>query len=282
MLPRFSEKFNNLAGQIEGAKEGNLFTPSSAIPSIAPLSSTKKDDGVALEKEGFVRPVFIGSRGERVVGDINKRFAPRSSARSEKNKALAEMFNKKAFSISPSLKGWAGSYKEVRPPVSTGVSKLPSVPPTPIKKEGGEPIKPSAKFQNLIRNLGAMTTPWGGTTKFEKFHPALDVANKKGTPIPAFTGGVITSVVTGKKQGEKGYGNYVIVTDAQGNRHRYSHLHQSYVQVGQKVLPGQKLGAMGNTGSTYSTSGGDGTHLDYRITDARNKYINPNEFFAHF
>lgn len=142
------------------------------------------------------------------------------------------------------------------------------------------------KYPNLtgmkLSDFGVVTTPFKGSTKFEKVHPAIDIANKKGTPIPAFTPGVITEVVLGKKQGDKGYGNYVVVTDPQGNQHRYSHLHNAYVQVGQRVAPGQVLGGMGSTGSVYSLSGGDGTHLDYRVKNAANKYIDPNLFLKSF
>jgi replicative DNA helicase Mcm len=38
----------------------------------------------------------------------------------------------------------------------------------------------------------------------------------------------------------------------------------------------------GNSGSTYSTKGGDGTHLDYRIVDKYNQYVNPYEFLSNY
>jgi len=126
--------------------------------------------------------------------------------------------------------------------------------------------------------LGTVTTPYGGSTKYEKFHPGVDIANKIGTPIPAWSGGRVSEVVSGKKQGDPGYGNYIIVVDDKGNKHRYSHLNDSYVSVGQQVQPGQMLGGMGNTGQSYSVSGGTGSHLDYRILDIYGKFINPYNF----
>ena len=134
---------------------------------------------------------------------------------------------------------------------------------------------------NLTSPLGVITTKYGDTTRYEKFHPALDIANKIGTPIPSFTPGKVTEVVTGRRQGDKGYGNYVIVTDPQGNRHRYSHLHRSYVKVGDVINPKDVLGEMGNTGSTYSNTGGTGSHLDYRIMDAYGRYVNPSKYFSN-
>lgn len=145
------------------------------------------------------------------------------------------------------------------------------------KKTGS--FTPNQEYKNLstnFGNLGAITTKYGESTRYEKFHPGIDIANKPGTPIPSFVPGVVTSVSAGHKHGEKGYGNTVIVTDAKGNKHRYSHLKQVYVAVGQPVRAGQELATMGDTGSTYSPSGkGTGTHLDYRIVDVYNKAVNP-------
>lgn len=133
------------------------------------------------------------------------------------------------------------------------------------------------------KGLGTMTTPYGGSTEYEPGgkHYAIDIASPIGTPIPSNVSGTVTEVVEGKKQfvgnnpQDKGYGNYVIVTDRYGNKHRYSHLNKSWVKVGQKVQPGAQLGEMGNTGSSYSLHGGTGSHLDYRIADAYNKYMSP-------
>ena len=131
-------------------------------------------------------------------------------------------------------------------------------------------------------NLGTETVDYGGSTNFEKFHPGVDIGNKRGTPIPSFTGGVVTEIVTDKKKGDKGYGNYVIVQDEKGAKHRYSHLYKTNVKIGDKVSKGYSIGEMGNTGSTYSNSGGDGTHLDYRIQDAYKKYVNPYKYLQQY
>jgi len=131
-------------------------------------------------------------------------------------------------------------------------------------------------------NLGTVTTMPAGTadprytrTRGEARHPGIDIGNKIGTPVPTFAPGRVSEVVSGKKQGDKAYGNYVVVTDNAGNKHRYSHLSQSWVKVGQQLGKGTPVGAMGNTGQSYSLHGGTGSHLDYRIKDAYGKYINP-------
>lgn len=129
-----------------------------------------------------------------------------------------------------------------------------------------------------MEKLGALTVDYGGSTRYEKFHPGLDLAANIGTPIPAWTGGRVSEVVSGKRQGDPAFGNYVIVTDKDGNKHRYSHLQNNYVNIGDEIKRGRVIGGMGNTGQTYSVSGGDASHLDYRIRDLYGKYVSPYQF----
>ena len=131
-------------------------------------------------------------------------------------------------------------------------------------------------FQKL-KQLGNITQPWGGTTRYEKFHPGIDVANKEGTPIPAMVGGTVVTADLGHAKGENNYGNSVIIKDEKGNLHRYSHLKRAFVKAGQRVGNSQQIGEMGSTGSAYSPDGGDATHLDYRVQNAYGKYINPGK-----
>lgn len=177
-------------------------------------------------------------------------------------------------------------------PITAAIDKMlgstkPQAASSAVGNTFGAPIgqgtqTPKAKVGEGQRygNLGVVTVAPGGSTRYEKTHPGIDIANKIGTQIPTFTGGKVTAVKTGAKQGSPGYGNYVIVTDEEGNKHRYSHLQNSFVQVGQTVPKGAPLGTMGNTGQTYSTSGGTGSHLDYRIMDMYNKYMNPWNFLT--
>ena len=131
------------------------------------------------------------------------------------------------------------------------------------------------KTQASSTGLGAITVKPGGSTRYEKVHPGVDIANAIGTKLPAFAGGAVSGIKTGQRQGSPGYGNYVLITDKDGNKHRYSHLNDVMVRVGDEINPGQTIGTMGNTGQTYSLSGGTGSHLDYRILNAFGKYIDP-------
>lgn len=139
-------------------------------------------------------------------------------------------------------------------------------------------MSPQQQFPQLTK-VGVVTTPFGGNTQQEGFHPGVDIANANGTPVPAFKGGVVEQVVNGRQQGENNFGNSVIIKDADGNRHQYSHLKKGLVKRGQKVQDGQMIAQMGNSGAAYSPSGqGDGTNLDYRIVNAYGQFINPERF----
>ena len=139
---------------------------------------------------------------------------------------------------------------------------------------------PQLRFKNI--GLGVVTVPFGGETTEENFHPGVDVANDKGTPIPATIDGVVTQVDDGHIQGENNFGNSVIIKDANGNNHEFHHLQNIGVAPGQQIQSGQQVATMGNTGATYSQSGrGDGTHLDYRIVSAYGKYINPMTYLRN-
>lgn len=141
--------------------------------------------------------------------------------------------------------------------------------------------KDTAPVYDRFKNLGAITVPYGGSTRYEKFHPGVDIAAPTGTQVPAFTEGKITDIRTGVgRTTSPSFGNYVIVTDPSGSKHRYSHLDQSWVKMGQDIAKGQMIGSMGATGSVYSQSGGDPSHLDYRIMNAFNKYIDPSLYLS--
>jgi len=140
-----------------------------------------------------------------------------------------------------------------------------------------KPIRPRERFKTI--GLGNITVPFGGKTTQEAFHPAIDIANKIGTPITTATDGVVSKVDNGHVQGENNYGNTVEIKDRQGNVHQFHHLHKIGVKTGQQVQKGQPVATLGNTGATYSKSGmGDGANLDYRIVDSYGRYKNPQNY----
>ena len=165
-----------------------------------------------------------------------------------------------------SLAGKVQSFAQAQP--------SPAPTATPSSSSSGSRTLPQS-----LASLGAITTPYGGKTRYESFHPGLDIGAPIGKPIPFVSGGKVVETSKGHVQGEKGYGNYVVVQDDRGNKVKYSHLNDFDVTPGQTVSPGQVDMTIGNSGSTYSTSGGTGAHLDIRIRDMFNTYLDPYEYF---
>lgn len=164
---------------------------------------------------------------------------------------MADQFSSKYQPLLSSLQKGAGEFGDVverrRNAFSQIQNAITPVAPSVQEPDTGKKYEvPSAERTSFWGDLGTQTVPYGGSTKFEKFHPGVDIANKMGTIVPSFTAGVVVGIETNRKKGDKGYGNYVIVQDEKGMKHRYSHLNKSNVQVGQKVTKGMPLGQMGN------------------------------------
>ena len=120
--------------------------------------------------------------------------------------------------------------------------------------------------------------PYTITTYFEyrwgSFHDALDIYVGYGSPIYAANNGVVVDAKNGCYPGDTrcngGRGNYVIVNHNVGGYYTiYMHLKEYYVSIGQTVVRGQKIAAMGNTGYVVPTpSSGNpygGTHLHFSV-----------------
>ena len=102
---------------------------------------------------------------------------------------------------------------------------------------------------HLTARFGATGGYWGG------FHTGLDFAAPSGTPIFAVATGRITAT------GWAGsYGNRTVETLPDGTELWYAHQSAIEVRVGQQVVGGQTIGAVGSTGNTT----GPHVHLEVR------------------
>jgi len=100
-------------------------------------------------------------------------------------------------------------------------------------------------------------------------HYGIDYAAPVGTPVLASAGGRV--VFAGWSGGG---GKTVKIRHSNGVTTYYLHLSQIAVKVGETVSQGERIGAVGATGVVT------GPHLDYRIQDARGKFINPKKHVA--
>jgi murein DD-endopeptidase MepM/ murein hydrolase activator NlpD len=112
---------------------------------------------------------------------------------------------------------------------------------------------------------GVITQPFGPTNfqlepplgSSPHFHTGVDVAAALGSPVRATADGVVVAVAhTGV-----GYGNYVIIAHGSGVLSLYGHLLATDVNVGEKVVRGQRIGREGSSG----LSTGPHLHFEVRI-----------------
>lgn len=97
-----------------------------------------------------------------------------------------------------------------------------------------------------------------------RIHRGLDISVPSGTPIQAVHAGVVTYV----QYSDTGYGNYIVIENAEGFQSIYAHCDNISVSTGQSVIQGEVIATAGNTG----TSTGSHLHLEITMND---QYINP-------
>ncbi len=100
-----------------------------------------------------------------------------------------------------------------------------------------------------------------------RFHEGMDFSAAIGTPIYA------TGDATVKEVGwQQGYGNTIVLDHGYGYITRYAHLHKIAVKRGQKVIRGENIGQVGNTGKST------GPHLHYEVI-YKGKIQNPINYY---
>lgn len=121
---------------------------------------------------------------------------------------------------------------------------------------------------------GTISSPYGVrfhpifNTKI--FHPAIDIANKKNTPIVATADGII--VFSGW---QSGYGNVIAIEHGHKYRTVYAHLAKRLVNKGEFVNKGQEIAKMGSTGRST------GPHVHYEL-HLNKRPINPMKYLNSY
>lgn len=116
-------------------------------------------------------------------------------------------------------------------------------------------------YGNITTYFGYRRNPFGGGYEY---HPAIDIANSRGTQIKASGDGVV--IESGYSSGGLGY--LVTINHGNGYVSMYGHNSKVAVKVGQRVTRGQVIAYMGSTGR----STGSHCHFEVRY---RGNPINP-------
>jgi len=101
-----------------------------------------------------------------------------------------------------------------------------------------------------------------------EFHSGVDISAPMGTPVRAAADGVV--IMT---QFEGGYGRLIGIDHGNGIATYYGHLSKFFVNVGQEVRRGDKIGAVGNTGRVTAP------HLHYEVRN-HGTPMNPYPYLA--
>lgn len=114
---------------------------------------------------------------------------------------------------------------------------------------------------------GTISSRYGVSSRIRSSnHTGLDIAAPSGTSIKVVADG---TVIAASYSGS--YGNLVKVSHGNGVETWYAHTSKMFVTVGQKVVAGEAIAAVGSTGN----STGPHLHLEIRING---QHINPQKY----
>lgn len=100
-----------------------------------------------------------------------------------------------------------------------------------------------------------------------KFHEGMDFAAPIGTDIYATGDGVVI-----KMGWQTGYGNCIVIDHGFGYQTLYGHMEEFRTTIGKKVVRGEIIGCVGNTGKST------GPHLHYEV-HVKGQPVNPINYY---
>lgn len=139
----------------------------------------------------------------------------------------------------------------------------------PEPKEGYDLYFPIAESDYLYTSpYGTRISPISNTVKS---HTGLDIAGVWKAQVVSVANGVVVESwppPDGYFKGHLVYGGMVKIKHDNGMESLYAHLSSSYIKEGQRILAGEVIGRMGNTGQS------DGEHLHFELW-VDNERVNP-------
>lgn len=136
------------------------------------------------------------------------------------------------------------SYKEIDEMINNKEKLLAAIPA----------IQPVSN-KDLTRIASGFGTRIDPVYKVNKFHAGLDFTAPQGTPIYATADGVVKE----SEYNTGGYGNMVVINHGFGYETLYGHMYKIKTKRGSKVVRGQVIGYIGNTGKST------GPHCHYEV-----------------
>lgn len=149
------------------------------------------------------------------------------------------------------------SYREMENRIDAAKDKylrIPAIHPIPLNER-----------QFFSSGFGYRRDPFDRSKKH--FHKGDDFSARTGTPIVATANGVVR-----KSKYFGSFGNYIEIDHGNGYKTAYAHLSRRHVKVGDRVIRGQKIGQVGNTGKSTAP------HIHYEIIFQK-KHKDPTDYY---
>ncbi|MBU6158487.1 MAG: M23 family metallopeptidase [Bacteroidetes bacterium] len=122
------------------------------------------------------------------------------------------------------------------------------------------------------KNLNRLSSGFGyridPVYKTPKMHAGLDFAAPQGTPVYATANGIVKFAANSGN----GYGNHIIIRHGFNYETLYGHLYRIKARAGKKVVRGEVIGWVGNSGKST------GPHLHYEV-HKNGRPLDPVYFF---
>ena len=151
------------------------------------------------------------------------------------------------------------SLEEVQSIAAEKADRLASMPSIkPVQED---------RLNRKITLLSGFGTRMHPVHNVNKMHQGIDFTCPTGTPIQATAKGKVIKLASSKS----GYGKHIIIDHGYGYKTLYAHMSAFDVDLGDEVVKGQKIGEVGNTG----TSTAPHCHYEVRINDIA---VNPIHF----
>ncbi len=164
--------------------------------------------------------------------------------------------SKKMDYISRQVYIQSNSFDEVLELAKTQKDRLKHIPSI-------QPI-PDRYLKQLASGYGMRIDPIYGTARF---HSGMDFSSNIGTPVYSTADGTVTLA-----DWKQGYGKCIVIDHGYGYETLYAHLNDYKVRAGQKVVRGELIGQVGNTGKST------GPHLHYEV-HVKGQPDNPAKYY---
>ncbi|MGC9311190.1 MAG: M23 family metallopeptidase [Sediminispirochaetaceae bacterium] len=140
-----------------------------------------------------------------------------------------------------------------------------------LLKAQGDLLVEMPTFWPIVGGIGRITNYFGPEvhpfTQQWYLHKGIDIAYRRGIEVVSAANGKVIE----RKYDPMGFGNYIVIRHSYGFATKYAHLDNVYVEEGDLVTQGQKIGTMGNTG----LSTGPHLHFEVRIGS---QVVDPERF----